>query len=214
MFDAQAIEKKIGYSFRDKTLLKKAFTHKSYVNVHGGEDNDRMEYLGDAVLQLIVSEEQYLAGGKKSSGEMTSERQKIVSKEPLKKAVEEMGIMEHLLIEGGEANIGAKTVSDLYECLVAAIYFDGGYEAAKEFFQRNRPPESKQENYIGELQERLKTKLEYPYEKKGPDNSPEFFVTVTANGMTGKGPGKSKRAAEQAAAKALLEKLKGMDKQL
>lgn len=212
MFDSKAVEERIGYTFQDKSILKKAFTHKSYVNLHGGESNDRMEYLGDAILQMLVSEEQYFSDEAQGAGDMTKRRQKLVSKKPLRKAVEKMQVTEYLLFEGGEANIGEKTVSDLYECLIAAIYFDGGYEAAKSFWKRHPLLEEEVENYKGELQELLKAEPSYSYYQTGPDHKPVFHASVAANGETGEGVGGSKRAAEQAAAKSLLDKLKKVEK--
>ena len=96
MLDILAIEKKLGYSFREKALLVTAFTHSSYTNLHGGESNERMEYLGDAVLSLLVSEEQYKEGDKQSEGVMTKRRQELVCEQSLLAAVEKIQQVHHL----------------------------------------------------------------------------------------------------------------------
>lgn len=216
MFNVEVLEKKLGYQFKDKSLLKAAFTHSSYANAHGGESNERLEYLGDSVLQLLVSEAQYLQREKKSEGEMTRRRQELVREAALLSAVEKMEIAEHLLAEGGSANIGKKTLSSLYESVLAAVYLDGGYEAAKAFFHRHAL-QGENENYKGELQELLQKQKKFPpeysFQKKGPDDSPSFLCLVRAEGLTGEGTGGSKRSAEQAAAKALLDKLKSAEKE-
>ncbi len=212
MFNSEVLEEKLGYTFKDKSLLKAAFTHSTYVNVHGGKSNERLEYLGDAVLQLIFTEEQYLQGTD-AEGEMTEGRQKVVSKEPLREAIETLGVAKYMLVEGGKENVEGKTISNLYECILAAVYLDGGYEEARAFFKRHRPPKSKQENYIGKLQEFLKDQPVYSSSQTGPDHKPVFYARVEAYGITGEGTGGSKKSAKQAAAKALLDKLKGAEKE-
>jgi ribonuclease-3 len=177
-----------------------------------------MEYLGDAVLQLLVTEEQYGEADKPDEGKMTKRRQQLVCEQSLLAEVERMGIAEHLLACGKEDNIGAKTLSSLYESVLAAVYLDGGYEAAKKFFKAHKVSgaqkngNAKQENYKGALQEYLQgkgyPKPEYAFlEKTGADNTPTFRMKVSALGKTGEGLGASKREAQQQAAKALLEQL-------
>ena len=218
MLDCKAVEAKLGYCFKNKRLLVTAFTHSSFVNEHEGESNERMEYLGDAVLQLLVTEEQYGEEDKPDEGMMTKRRQQLVCEQSLLAEVERMGIAEHLLVCGKEENIGAKTLSSLYESVLAAVYLDGGYEAAKKFFESHKVSgtqnngNARQENYKGALQEYLQgkgyPKPEYTLlEKTGADNTPTFRMRVSALGQTGEGLGTSKREAEQQAAKALLIKL-------
>ena len=156
----ERLEKEIGYTFRDKTLLKTAFVHSTYANAHGGEDNERLEFLGDSVLQLVVSEMLYFRekkGKTLNEGEMTALRQALVRKEALLEAAEKLSLKNFLLVEGGEANVGGKTVSSLFETLSAAVYLDGGYEAAKRFILEHLAV-SRGENYKGELQEFLQKK--------------------------------------------------------
>ena len=132
-FPFAEIEEKIGYVFEDKALLKEAFTHSTYANVYGGKDNERMEYLGDAVLQLVVTEWQYSRHKRAEEGVLTRERQKLVCEDALDEAVQALGIQKYLLVSGGRANVGKKTVSSLFETVIAAIYLDSGYAPAKEF---------------------------------------------------------------------------------
>lgn len=209
-FPTQEIENKIGYVFQNKELLKIAFTHSTYVNAYGGKDNERMEYLGDAVLQLIVTEQQFLTSGK-DEGVLTRGRQKLVCEDALYNAVTKLGLEKYLRISGGKSNVGKKTVSSLYETALAAIYLDGGYENAKKFvFKTLLDIQSAcEDNAKGRLQEYLQSKgFELPVyesEKEGKDNAPVFTCKVSAQGKTAYGEGGNKRQAEQNAAKALLE---------
>ena len=206
----ERLEKEIGYTFRDKALLKTAFVHSTYANAHGGEDNERLEFLGDSVLQLVVSEMLYFRekkGKTLSEGEMTALRQALVRKEALLEAAEKLSLKNFLLVEGGEANVGGKTVSSLFETLSAAVYLDGGYEAAKRFILEHLAV-SRGENYKGELQEFLQKKglptPSYSLQKEGKDNDPMFVCLAESEGKSASGRGKSKTAAEQEAAKNLL----------
>ena len=130
-FPFTEIEEKIGYVFADRGLLKEAFTHSTYANVYGGKDNERMEYLGDAVLQLVVTEWQYARHKRAEEGVLTRERQKLVCEDALDEAVQALGIQKYLLVSGGRANVGKKTVSSLFETVIAAIYLDGGYVSTR-----------------------------------------------------------------------------------
>lgn len=212
-FPVKEIENKIGYTFQDKALLKEAFTHSTYANIHGGKDNERMEYLGDAVLQLVVTEWQFARYTRAEEGEMTRQRQKFVCEEALDEAVRRLDLQRYLLVSGGKANVGKKTVSSLFETVIAAIYLDGGYEPAKAFIVKHGGLEGQAvpTNYKGALQEFLQGKGEQPptYEtvKTGKDNAPTFFAKAFAMGETASGEGGSKKEAEQQAAQSLLKKL-------
>ena len=211
-FPYAEIEKKLGYTFQNKTLLHEAFLHSSYANVHGGADNERMEYLGDSVLQLIVTRWQYDTFPAATEGELTKLRQKLVCEEALYNAVNELDLGGYLLMAGGKANVGKKTISSLFETVLAAIYLDGGYAEAERFVL-SRALLSKtqsQKNPKGALQEYLqdsgKPLPAYEVKKKGKDNAPQFFATVTALGKTAEGVGSSKKSAEQTAAASWLER--------
>ena len=217
-FPIKEIENKIGYTFQDKDLLKVAFTHSTYANAYGGKDNERMEYLGDAVLQLVVTEWQFARYERAEEGEMTRQRQKYVCEEALDEAARGLGLQKYLLVAGGKANVGRKTVSGLFETVVAAIYLDGGYDAAKAFIVKygRLETQSASTNYKGALQELLQSKGEQPpvYKtvKSGKDNAPTFVATAIAMGETATGEGGSKKEAEQQAAERLLALLQGKNR--
>ena len=211
-FSFEEIENKIGYVFRNKELLKTAFTHSTYANQTGAKDNERLEYLGDAVLQLIVTERQFISSPA-DEGELTRARQKLVCEDALYNVVKDLGLESYLRISGGKSNVGKKTISSLYETALAAIYLDGGYEAAKLFVDKTLflARSACDDNPKGDLQEFLQGKgwdlPVYESEKKGKDNAPLFVCQVSAQGKTAYGEGGSKRQAEQNAAKALLQQL-------
>lgn len=215
MFPHSEIEKKIGYTFRNKELLEEAFTHSTYANEYGGKDNERMEYLGDAVLQLVVTEWQYAEDEKASEGVLTRERQVLVCEDSLYNAVQKLGIKYYLRLYGGRDNVGKKTVSSLFETVLASIYLDGGYAPAKAFIQKHLlslPQKTEEENAKGALQEFLQSVGErlpaYETQKQGKDNAPFFVAKVSAMGKNAVGEGSSKRQAEQSAASKLLKTLK------
>ena len=209
-FSYAEIENKIGYVFQDKTLLKTAFVHSTYGNARGVQDNELMEYLGDSVLQLVITEWQYKERLGAEEGVLTKERQRLVCEEALDEAVRRLGLEKYLLKVGSFANIGRKTISSLFEALVAAIYLDGGYEKAKTFIlgQGLENEVTEMKNPKGLLQEYLQQNGEalpvYESQKKGKDNAPTFYCKVTAMGKQATGDGKSKREAEQDAAAKLF----------
>ena len=211
-FPYEQIERIIGYAFQNKELLLTAFTHSSYAKTYGGEDNERLEYLGDAVLGLLIAKWQY-DGKRSSEGEMTKERMRLVSEGALYQTVKALALEQFLRYQGGKANVGEKTISSLYETLIGAIYLDGGLSQAREFLLRHFPKSDAQINYKGKLQEYLQDKgyplPVYQTNKTGKDNAPTFFTTATAAGKTGEGVGSDKRSSEQAAAKSLMEQLQG-----
>ncbi len=209
------IEKKIGYRFREKGLLAEAFTHKTYAHLHGGNDNERVEFLGDTVLQFAITDYLYRKYPEKSEGELTRLRAKIVCEEALLVIVERMGLEGHLLLEGGKANVGKKTFSSLFETVTGAIYLDSGYEQAKTFiFQSGlidtveNPREKDSKTLLQEYLQSLHEKPpKYACEKVGKDNAPTFYCEATVLGKTARGEGKSKKRAEQQAAERLLKLL-------
>lgn len=206
--NAAAIERKIGYVFRDKALLQTCFTHSSYSNRFGGENNERLEYLGDAALGFLAAELLFERGG--SEGEMTKARIRMVSAKPLEEAVRRLGVAEYLLTSG---DAGGKAVSSLYEALVAGIYLDGGIEQARAFVARSLPSDLPEPNYKGDLQEFLQgahlERAQYTVlSQTGEAHAPQFTVRAAAAGKEAFGAGKSVREAEKAAAKELLAILK------
>lgn len=213
-FPCSEIEKKLGYTFKDKSLLVTAFTHKTYVNRHGGRDNDRLEYLGDAVLDCVIAERQFALDKKATAGQMTTERAKLVCKSALDSATDGLGVWEYLLYEGSADNLRGKPKSSLFEAIVGAIFTDGGYEKAKRFILSHgilTAPKNR-DNPKGDLQEYLQARGEdapkYSHQKFGADNAPLFRCTARAMGESAEGEGKNKREAEQIAASRLLFELK------
>ncbi len=208
------IEKSIGYVFKDKKLLETCFTHSSYTNEHGCENNERLEFLGDALLGFFVADYLYKTTFDNEK-EMTEKRKALVAKLPLENAVKIMGIEKFILGGGNGENIGEKAISSLFEALVAGIYIDGGLSVAEKFVLEKLLPYidyTVNENYKGRLQEYLQSQkipnAQYSLINEcGKAHSPEFSVTVSAGGVLGKGNGKSKKTAEQAAAKDALIKL-------
>ena len=205
MADFSAAEGKLGYVFKDKQLLERCFTHSSYANAHGGESNERLEFLGDALLGFLVAEELYGKGG--SEGAMTAERIRLVAAQPLARAVRAAGLDAFLLHAG---NAGEKSVSSLFEALIAGIYLDGGMEPARAFVRANLPmAEEREPNYKGDLQEYLQGRAEARavYEvvaSAGAPHAPTFTVRASACGLAAEGAGTSRRAAEKEAANNLL----------
>ena len=140
IFDIAGAEGKLGYSFKDKMLLRKCFTHSSYANEHGGEDNELLEFFGDSVIQFVVTEHLF-NNAYGDEGKLTEKRKSIVSKDPLIKAVKKLGIMEFMMLGKGLYNrVGEddKLISSLYEAVCAGIYLDGGIREVKKFIKKTR----------------------------------------------------------------------------
>ena len=217
-FPFAEIEKRIGYTFQNKNLLKTAFTHASYTHRYGDENNERLEYLGDAVLQFIVTEWQYLEDSKANEGKLTADRQKLVCKNALDSATDALDIFRYLLADGTESNIQGKAKSSLFEAVVAGIYLDGGYEQAKKFVltHGNLKRDIMQSNPKGELKEFLEKRglgePKYEVIKTGKDNAPVFKATVYALGESANGQGRTKKEAEAVSASRLLWELESKEK--
>lgn len=232
VFELAECEEKLGYEFKDKTLLRKCFTHSSYANEHGAEDNERLEFFGDAVLEMIVTE--YLfSRGNDSEKVMTEKRASLVSKEPLLKTATEMGLNEYILLGKGQQTsktMTEKLFSSLYEAIVCGIYLDGGMKEAKKFVMRTliKPFEKRGEiktrdkikeektastSYKNKFQEYVQKyklgSIGYDVSRVGSDNRPTFTATATLNGSPiASGKGGTKKSAEAESAKIALEILK------
>lgn len=230
IFDIDGIENRIGYSFTDKMLLRKCFTHSSYAHEHGEEDNELLEFFGDAIIEFIVTEYLY-KNSAGDEGKLTVKRAGVVSREPLLKAINELGLAEFMLLGKGQqmsAHSDEKLFSSVYEALVAGIYLDGGIVAAKRFVKDTiiKDFDFKERAARKELSCESKTEFqEYVQKKKlgsisyqtlgkiGPDHKPEFRVAALLNGtVVAEGKGNTKRLAESAAAKSALCKLKKDEK--
>ena len=197
----RAAEDTIGYSFRDKTLLKTCFTHKSYTNHFHEEHNERLEFLGDAVLGLAVTDMLYHEN-REDEGRLTELRKQFVSRSALERAEERARLMRFMRYFGGEENVRGKTASNLFEAVTAGIYLDGGMEEVKRFLKKYLT-EIETENYKTILQEYVqeRTKKTPAYSTK--EENGKFLCRVSALGCEAHGEGESKKAAETQAAKNL-----------
>ena len=231
IFDTSLCEERIGYTFKDKMLLRQCFTHSSYAHEHGEKDNELLEFFGDAIIQFVVTEYLY-KNAYGDEGKLTQKRIDMVSKEPLLKAVYRLKITDLMLLgkgQQGSVKPDEKMFSSLYEAVVAGIYIDGGIVPAKKFIkntiildfekeqkkaQTKGQKKSQDKDGKSAFQEYVqKLKLgSISYEtlsKKGPDHLPEFRVAALLNGKRlAEGKGASKRLAEMQAAEKALDKLK------
>ena len=215
----QEVESIIGYKFKKPKLLIKALTHSSYSNEHKVESNERLEFLGDAVIEFIITERLYLEFNEKE-GDLSKIRAMIVSEKPLSEAVDVLGLEKFLLKGVGESRnaISSKAVKcDLFEAIVGAIFLDGGIENAKAFFNRaigEKLINIKINGYVDDpktkLQELLKqAKIVYQTSKRGADHMPTYHSNVYINDVKmGSGKGSNKRSAEEVAASNAINNLK------
>ena len=204
------VMKALGYTFRDEALLRRALTHPSM----GKNDNQRLEFLGDAVLQYLMSDKLYRAHPGEREGALTHRRQLLVCEAALSGIARKLGLGEALAMDRGEELTGGRNkpsvLCDTMEAVLAAVYLDGGMEAARGVVERCWPGEDEVERPLqdakGALQEALqKDGGESPtYEitgQSGPPHNPVFRAAVFWNGKKlAEGKGKTKKAAEQAAA--------------
>ena len=219
------LETAIGYRFRNISLLQNALTHSSYANERWHNSllsNERLEFLGDSVLGMLVAEYLYRNFPNRPEGELTRMRADMVCEQTLAAAANRIGLGEHLLLGHGEERFGGRNrdsiLADAMESVIAACFLDGGLDAALQFVQKFilvEVPVKRLNNadYKTALQELVQQKknqvLMYTLVgQSGPDHDKKFDVQVTLNGtVVGQGSGSSKKRAEQMAAKAAIEKL-------
>lgn len=218
----KSLEEKIQYHFQNSMLLELAMSHTSYANeLKGKESNERIEYLGDAVLELISSEYIYKTYPKLPEGEMTKTRAYAVCEDSLAIVANKYSFSDFLRVGKCESMTNGKyrnsILADAVEATIGAIYLDGGYEKARDFILPNIIPQIEEyikngnRDYKTQLQERLQVhgevKIEYRLVgEKGPDHAKTFDVEVYCNQiLLGSGEGKSKKDAEMNAAKVALE---------
>ncbi len=212
------MEKRIGYSFKEKRLLRQAMTHSSFANEHNIDKlrcNERLEFLGDAVLEVVSSDFLYHRYADKPEGELTKIRASVVCEPTLAFCASEIELGSYLMLGKGEESTGGRNrnsvVSDAMEALIGAIYLDGGFANAKEFVHQFvlNDLEHKQLFYDSKtiLQEIVQAReneeaLEYEILKEsGPDHNKVFEVRAVLGGQEiGRGTGRTKKAAEQVAA--------------
>jgi len=225
MPDFSEFEKRIGLKFKKNDLLVQAFCHRSYLNENPDsnmENNERLEFLGDAVLELVVTEYLFDKYPKKSEGELTNWRAALVNAKMLSETANEMGFNDYLLLSKGEAKETGKArqyiLANTFEALIGAAYLDSGYKKCRDFIRKNlivKLPEiiekglfkDAKSSFQEEAQERVGITPTYKVLKEwGPDHSKNFIVGVFLNNeLAGEGEGSSKQEAEVEAAKAALE---------
>lgn len=224
----RALERRLGYCFKDERLLVKALKHRSYVYVEEGRDrlesNERLEFLGDAVLELLVTEFLFRRFEAKGEGELTQMKSQLVSRPVLAQQAKLLGVGPFVLLSADErgANGGQRPsiLCDTLESLIGAIYLDGGLEAARAFVQRAVLADFRQIvqqdatfNFKSKLLEYSQSMGKGPprylvQAEEGPDHDKLFSVEVCITGRRlGWGQGRSKKEAQQRAAKDALESL-------
>lgn len=223
------LQEKIGYKYNDINLLKTALSHSSYANETKGavKCNERLEFLGDSVLSIVVSEYLFERFKNQPEGDLTRLRAALVCEKTLHKFALSIDLGKYIMLGKGEEHTGGRErpsiLADAFEALIASIYLDGGFAPAKEFVLPFIVEALKHEmsddihDYKTALQEVIQKNPEEHIEYKiigesGPDHDKRFTVAVMLNSnMIGQGTGKSKKQAEQFAAKEAL-KLMGYDK--
>lgn len=218
----KTLEHNLGYSFKNKSLLTNALTHSSYANEkrNGVHSNERLEFLGDSVLSVIVADYLYKEFENLPEGELTKLRASLVCEKALCQFSRELSLGEFLLLGKGEEKGGGRErdsiLADAFEAVLAAIYLDGGMEIARKHVMRfilrelTHTDDEVFKDYKTALQEIIQRNPEESVtyiltDEKGPDHDKVFEVEVHLNSnVIGKGKGKSKKAAEQAAAKEAL----------
>lgn len=219
------LEQSIGYEFKDKNIARQALTHRSYLNENpewGLDHNERLEFLGDAVLELAVTEYLY-AKYPNPEGELTNWRAALVNANMLAQISGEFGLNEYMLLSRGEAKDTGRArqyiLANAIEALIGAVYLDGGYNAAKSFIERfvlrhladvldKRLYRDAKSLLQEEAQDRLGITPTYEVlEEWGPDHARNFRIGVFLDkDMVGTGEGPSKQEAQQSAAQEGLEK--------
>ena len=223
------LEEKIGYKFKNPGLLKNAMTHSSYANemhLSKHECNERLEFLGDAVLELVSSEFLFFNNMKMSEGELTKLRASMVCEPSLAFCARDIELGEYLLLGKGEESTGGRKrdsiTSDAMEALIGSIYLDGGFASAKEFIKKfilndleNKKLFYDSKTILQEVVQANFKKEEISYHltgEEGPDHDKSFFVAVyIADRKYGEGKGRTKKAAEQQAAYTTILMLREQD---
>lgn len=222
MQNIEAFEKAIGYSFKDKELIKIALTHSSYANENKlPRDNERLEFLGDSVLGFITAEYLFSEYKSRPEGELTKLRAAVVCEKSLFKFAEKISLGDYIYMGKGEENSGGRNrpsiVSDAFEAVIAAMYLDGGIDVVKDYILSFISEAVKREANFKDNKSLLQEIIQknkgstISYEEigeSGPDHEKVFKFVVKINGeIVGTGEGRSKKEAEQAAAGDALEKI-------
>ena len=226
MEDIRQLQQKIGYHFNDIDVLKNAVTHSSYIKEHdrNSKSNERLEFLGDAFFDAIIGEELYRSFPEKEKGFLSRTRATLVCEKSLANEARRLDLGKYIMLGNGEEHNGGRfresILADTMEAVIGAVYLDGGFNAVKtvvlSLFDESIKDVKRGKfiivDYKTTLQEKLQNKgeanIKYVLLKEsGPDHDKTFQVQLEVNGraMT-KGTGKSKKQAEQSAAKAMLER--------
>lgn len=228
--DISKLEKKLKISFPNKKHITYAFIHSSYLNENKGKglsSNERLEFLGDTVVSLVISSHLYSTFPDLAEGELTTIRSAVVNTKSLARAAERLDLGSYLMLSRGEEDSGGRInktlLANTFEALTGAIYLEKGIDKAKEFLETFLVPfinqvlnEESYKDYKSKLQEIVQEKLKMSpnYElisATGPDHAKEFEIAVTINGKElGRGAGHSKQEAEQNAAQRALENWPGI----
>lgn len=221
-----AFEEKAGVRFKDEALLKQAFTHRSYINENRDselEHNERLEFLGDAVLELVITDHLYAKMKEADEGTLTALRSALVNADTCAKVATSLSVNDFLLLSKGESKDTGRArtyiLANALEAIIGALYLDQGYDATKRFILAHVAPlmeeivaegswidakslfQEKAQEHLGQ------TPAYKTVRESGPDHDKRFTVGVyVGNEMMGEGEGKSKQDAEQAAARQALEK--------
>ncbi len=225
MKDFTPFEKKLNLKFKNKDLLIQAFCHRSYLNENPDfylEHNERLEFLGDAVLELVVTEELYKKYPKKAEGELTNWRAALVNAKQLAEVAKELGFNDFLLLSRGETKETGKArqyiMANTFESLIGALYLDRGYKICQDFIKKYliiKLPEiiekelfrDSKSRFQEEAQERAGVTPTYEVIKEwGPDHAKNFQIGVyLEKELIGEGSGPSTQDAQQAAAESALK---------
>lgn len=227
--DPAALERELGWRFRDSRILRRALVHRSFCAEHPGEESfERLEFLGDAVLGLAVTDAIFRNYPDLPEGELAKLRAAVVSAESLAKVATTLDLGAYLLLGKGEAASGGREkpsiLADATEAVIAAVYLDGGMEPAADLVLRRLGPAIEVaaagpggRDWKTRLQEVTTQRFErvphYSLRHEGPDHAKRFFATVTVAGITrGTGEGRSKKVAEQEAAREAWEWVQGLER--
>jgi len=222
--EMKTLEEKLGYTFRDISLLENALTHSSCANESRGklQSNERLEFLGDSILGMVVAEHLYRNHPDLPEGELTRTRAALVCEESLVEVAQALGLGAYLKLGKGEEAGGGRNRpsirADAVEAVLAAVYLDGGIGSARKIIQqyilsKELSGLSSARDYKTALQELVQREsgqvLKYRLVgESGPDHDKRFYVEVELNGVSvGRGEGHSKKEAEQMSAKAAIQKL-------
>lgn len=218
----EKLEQFFGLEFKDKDLLKTALTHSSYANENGCESNERLEFIGDAVLDLLMGEYLYSKYKGYNEGDLTKKRAKNVCESALVEYAKECNLKDYLLLGKGEEKSGGRDrvslQADAFEAFIGAVYLDKGLDETYKVFDKIVIPiveEEREDNfvdyksYLQELVQSDKRSLEYKlHSESGPSHDKVFSIRVYMDEiLMGEGTGKTKKEAEQSAAEVALKKL-------